>query len=97
MRTLVKAAVCYFGFHEWDDNNRCTRCGRVGCAVGHHDWTEIDRQIVISPRPYANRGLSDDGYIGLAVTKTTRLFYECSVCGKRAKRSHVEEGYAGRA
>ena len=97
LRNVVKATVCSLGIHDWDELNRCTRCGRVGCSVGRHDWKEINRQIVVSPRPYAHRGLSDDWCSGLAVTTTTKLFYECSVCGKSANKSYVKEGYAGRA
>jgi hypothetical protein len=97
LKTLAKATVCSFGVHDWNENNQCTRCGRMGCLDGRHEWHETNRQVIVRPKGYSSNGLSDDWTFGLAVTTTTKLFYECTICGATTQASRVEEGYAGRA
>jgi hypothetical protein len=97
LRTLAKATVCSLGIHDWNEDNRCRRCGEMGCVAGRHNWIETDRQVVVSPQTYPNDRLSDDWHNGWEVTTTTRLFYECRLCGEMTSVSRVEEGYAGRA
>jgi hypothetical protein len=84
-KILAKAAACSLGVHDWNEFNECKRCGRLGCVVGHHDWTETQRQVVVSPETSPNGALSSD------------CFYKCQMCGEIAVVSRVEEGYLGRA
>lgn len=97
LRTLAKATVCSIGVHDWNDHNQCTRCGRMGCLDGRHEWQETNRQVIVRPQGHSSNGLSDDWTFGLVVTTTTKLFYECTICGANTQVSRVEEGYAGRA
>ncbi len=96
-KILAKAAACSLGVHDWNALNECERCGRLGCVVGHHDWTETQRQVVVSPETSPNGALSNDWRNRWRVTTKTKRFYECRMCGEIAIVSRVEEGYLGRA
>ena len=96
LKTFAKTAVCSIGLHDWNDHNQCTRCGRRGCLDGRHDWREINRQVIVRPHGYSGNEPSDDWTFDLAVTTTTKLFYECAICGANTQVSRVEEGYLGR-